>query len=99
MNLFIDKFEPYPFAAEKYGHAQFGWAGGMDAPGGGNGGGGAWLKLEPTALHVRDHDGVETTVLVSDPQAAAMRGMAVPAIAAAGVGVVLMIVARLMRGR
>lgn len=30
MNFFIDKFEPYPYADEKYGHAQFGWGGGME---------------------------------------------------------------------
>src|SRR5690554_6892714 len=30
MNLFINKFEPYPYADEKYGHAQFGWGGGME---------------------------------------------------------------------
>jgi len=30
MNLFINLFEDYPFASEKYGHAQFGWGGGME---------------------------------------------------------------------
>ena len=30
MNLFENLFEAYPFAAEKYGHAQFGWGGGME---------------------------------------------------------------------
>lgn len=30
MNLFVNLFEPYPFANEKYGHAQFGWGGGME---------------------------------------------------------------------
>ncbi|MEM0517619.1 M1 family aminopeptidase [Aequorivita flava] len=30
MNLFSDLFEPYPYASEKYGHAQFGWGGGME---------------------------------------------------------------------
>ncbi len=30
MNLFTDLFEEYPYAAEKYGHAQFGWGGGME---------------------------------------------------------------------
>lgn len=30
MNLFSDRFEPYPYANEKYGHAQFGWGGGME---------------------------------------------------------------------
>ncbi len=30
MNLFSDLFEEYPFASEKYGHAQFGWNGGME---------------------------------------------------------------------
>ncbi|WP_225035844.1 M1 family aminopeptidase [Winogradskyella sp. SM1960] len=30
MNLFIDLFEDYPFADEKYGHAQFSWGGGME---------------------------------------------------------------------
>ncbi|UKM65398.1 T9SS type A sorting domain-containing protein [Flavobacteriaceae bacterium GSB9] len=30
MNLFSSLFEPYPFATEKYGHAQFGWGGGME---------------------------------------------------------------------
>jgi aminopeptidase N len=30
MNLYANLFEPYPFANEKYGHAQFGWGGGME---------------------------------------------------------------------
>jgi aminopeptidase N len=28
--IFTDRFGPYPFLAEKYGHAQFGWGGGME---------------------------------------------------------------------
>lgn len=30
MNFYEATFVPYPFRAEKYGHAQFGWAGGME---------------------------------------------------------------------
>ncbi len=30
MQLFVNLFGPYPFANEKYGHAQFGWGGGME---------------------------------------------------------------------
>jgi aminopeptidase N len=30
MNLFTELFEEYPFSNEKYGHAQFGWGGGME---------------------------------------------------------------------
>lgn len=30
MELFSDLFTPYPFIGEKYGHAQFGWGGGME---------------------------------------------------------------------
>ncbi len=30
MQLYNDLFEVYPFAKEKYGHAQFGWGGGME---------------------------------------------------------------------
>lgn len=30
MNIYSDLFEEYPFASEKYGHAQFGWGGGME---------------------------------------------------------------------
>ena len=30
MNLFTNLFEEYPFSDEKYGHAQFGWGGGME---------------------------------------------------------------------
>ena len=30
MNVFETLFEPYPFHNEKYGHAQFGWGGGME---------------------------------------------------------------------
>jgi len=30
MNLYEELFETYPFANEKYGHAQFGWGGGME---------------------------------------------------------------------
>ncbi|WP_228853231.1 M1 family aminopeptidase [Aegicerativicinus sediminis] len=30
MNFFSETFGEYPFASEKYGHAQFGWGGGME---------------------------------------------------------------------
>ena len=30
MNFFSEKFEEYPFSDEKYGHAEFGWGGGME---------------------------------------------------------------------
>lgn len=30
MELFSDLFEEYPYASEKYGHAEFGWGGGME---------------------------------------------------------------------
>jgi len=30
MNLYSDLFEEYPYSNEKYGHAQFGWGGGME---------------------------------------------------------------------
>ncbi len=30
MDLFGSLFEPYPYSDEKYGHAQFGWGGGME---------------------------------------------------------------------
>ena len=30
MNFFEQTFETYPFSTEKYGHAQFGWGGGME---------------------------------------------------------------------
>lgn len=30
MNIYTNLFEEYPFASEKYGHAQFGWGGGME---------------------------------------------------------------------
>jgi len=30
MDFFNEKFEEYPFSNEKYGHAQFGWGGGME---------------------------------------------------------------------
>jgi hypothetical protein len=30
MNVFEEKFGLYPFRSEKYGHAQFGWGGGME---------------------------------------------------------------------
>ncbi len=30
MNLYEELFETYPFSNEKYGHAQFGWGGGME---------------------------------------------------------------------
>jgi aminopeptidase N len=30
MEFYNDQFEPYPYADEKYGHAQFGWGGGME---------------------------------------------------------------------
>ncbi|NOZ35444.1 MAG: M1 family metallopeptidase [Chlorobi bacterium] len=30
IQLYSDLFIPYPFADEKYGHAQFGWGGGME---------------------------------------------------------------------
>tara|TARA_R110000787_G_scaffold28923_5_gene78804 strand:+ start:40233 stop:42170 length:1938 start_codon:yes stop_codon:yes gene_type:complete len=30
INLYTDLFEEYPYSTEKYGHAQFGWGGGME---------------------------------------------------------------------
>lgn len=30
LQIFSEKFGPYPFLNEKYGHAQFGWSGGME---------------------------------------------------------------------
>jgi aminopeptidase N len=30
MEFYNERFEPYPFADEKYGHAEFGWGGGME---------------------------------------------------------------------
>jgi len=30
MELYESLFTPYPFAKERYGHAQFGWGGGME---------------------------------------------------------------------
>jgi len=30
MNLYSNLFEEYPYSSEKYGHAQFGWGGGME---------------------------------------------------------------------
>lgn len=30
MNIFEDKFGPYPYRNEQYGHVQFGWGGGME---------------------------------------------------------------------
>jgi len=30
INLYSDLFEEYPYATEKYGHAEFGWGGGME---------------------------------------------------------------------
>ncbi|MCH8941232.1 MAG: T9SS type A sorting domain-containing protein [Bacteroidetes bacterium] len=30
LSIFSDKYGPYPFLNEKYGHAQFGWGGGME---------------------------------------------------------------------
>jgi len=30
LSIFSDKYGPYPFLKEKYGHAQFGWGGGME---------------------------------------------------------------------
>lgn len=30
LRVFSDRFGPYPFLREKYGHAQFGWGGGME---------------------------------------------------------------------
>jgi len=30
LQIFTDKYGPYPFTREKYGHAEFGWSGGME---------------------------------------------------------------------
>ncbi|MEZ4768188.1 MAG: hypothetical protein R2844_07140 [Caldilineales bacterium] len=85
-------------AYELQGQARLtGWAGGAEAAQGG--GGGAWFKLEPTALHVRDRDGVETVVPVTDPQTEALRGMALAAAAIAGLGVALTVAGRIWRAR
>lgn len=69
--------------------------------GGGQAGGGAGgtLRLEPVEVIVRQADGAESTVALSDPTAQALRGMAGAAVAVAMLSIVLNLLARVLRRR
>ena len=60
-----------------------GWAGGADGAQGG--GGAAWLSVRPVEVIVREADGSENRVPITDPAAMAVRGVVMPALAVAGV--------------
>lgn len=63
------------------------------------GGGGAWLRLTPTELRVSIRDSAPAIVPITDPQRDALRGMAVPMVATALAGIVLVSVAWIRRAR
>ena len=59
-----------------------GWAGGNMGEQGG--GAGAWVRVRPVEVVVREADGAESRVPIVDAEQAALRGMVVPALAVAG---------------
>ena len=60
-----------------------GWAGGNMSEQGG--GAGAWVRVRPVEVVVREADGTESRVPIVDAEQAAIRGMVVPALAVAGI--------------
>jgi hypothetical protein len=60
-----------------------GWAGGHMSEQGG--GAGAWVRVRPVEVVVREADGTESRVPIVDAEQAAIRGMVVPALAVAGI--------------
>jgi len=60
-----------------------GWAGGNMSEKGG--GAGAWVRVRPVEVVVREADGTESRVPIVDAEQAAIRGMVVPALAVAGI--------------
>ena len=63
------------------------------------GGGGGMLRVEPVGVIVREADGAESTLALTNPVAQALRGMAGVAAAVAVLSVAVTIVARLARRR
>ena len=59
-----------------------GWVGGNISEQGG--GAGAWVRVRPVEVVVREADGAESRVPIVDAEQAALRGMVVPALAVAG---------------
>jgi hypothetical protein len=60
-----------------------GWAGGNIGEKGG--GAGAWVRVRPVEVVVREADGTESRVPIVDAEQVAIRGMVVPALAVAGI--------------
>jgi hypothetical protein len=60
-----------------------GWAGGNMSKQGG--GAGAWVRVRPVEVVVREADGAESRVPIIDPGQAAVRGVIIPALAVAGI--------------
>jgi len=60
-----------------------GWAGGKMSEQGG--GAGAWVRVRPVEVVVREVDGTESRVPIVDAGEAAMRGMAMQGLAVAGI--------------
>ena len=69
-----------------------GWAAsGGDETGGGAG---AWLRVKPVEVVVREGDGTERRVPITEPTREAMRGMVLSALLVAAVCWLIMIIAR-----
>jgi uncharacterized spore protein YtfJ len=62
-----------------------GWAGGTNGDAMRGVGGGAWLKVRPVEVIVREQDGSESRVPIVDPAAVALRGIVTSALVVAGV--------------
>ena len=60
-----------------------GWVGGNISEQGG--GAGAWVRVRPVEVVVREADGTESRVPIVDAEQAAIRGMVIPALAVAGI--------------
>ena len=60
-----------------------GWVGGNMSEKGG--GAGAWVRVRPIEVVVREADGAESRVPIVDAEQAAIRGMVVPALLVAGI--------------
>jgi hypothetical protein len=70
-----------------------GWYAGDSAPT--SGGGGAWVRLTPVEVTVREGSEPERHITVTDPTGVALRGLGVAAVLVAAVCGLLILIARL----
>jgi hypothetical protein len=74
-----------------------GWYAGGSTPT--SSGGGAWVRLAPVEVTVREGNGPERHVAVTDPTGMALRGLGVAAVLVATACALLILIARLTGGR